>query len=181
MSEPLRVVLTGSECVGKTTLSGQIAAHFGALAVPEFSRDYAAMHPRALDLDDAVAIAEGHLLREAEYLATAREAGHALLVYDTDLVSTVAYCHHYHGRCPAFIEQAARMRLADQYLLPDIDVPWVADGIRDRGDRREEVQALFAETLARLGARVHVLRGNWDARFTGAVSVVQSLLAAPRA
>jgi nicotinamide riboside kinase len=85
------------------------------------------------------------------------------------------YCHHYFGRCPDFIETAARERLATLYILLDIDVPWIADDVRDRGDRRAEVQQLFADTLARFDAPVVTIDGDWPARFTRAVDVIDAL------
>jgi nicotinamide riboside kinase len=176
MGMPLQVVVTGSECVGKTTLATQLAAHYGVLSVPEFARDYAAGKGAPLDHADREPIALGQIALEDEYLARARAAGHALLVHDTDLVSTVAYCHHYFGSCPPVIENAAHRRRPARYLLLDIDVPWVADGIRDRSDRREDVQSLFVATLARLEAPVTLIRGDWNARFAEAVRTIDALL-----
>ena len=170
-----RIVLTGSESVGKTTLAALLATHFGVLLVPEFVREYAAAKGAALDFRDHGPIAKGHMAREDEFVARARDRGDLLLLQDTDLVSTVVYCHHYFGRCPAFIEEAAIARLASHYLLLDIDAPWVADGIRDRGDRREELQTLFADTLARLGASFTPIQGDWNSRFTQSVSAIESI------
>jgi hypothetical protein len=48
----IRVVLTGSESVGKTTLSAQLAAHYGVACVPEFVREYAAAKGAPLDFRD---------------------------------------------------------------------------------------------------------------------------------
>ena len=165
---PRRVVLTGSESVGKTTLAGRLAAHFGVPLVPEYVRGYAEAKGAPLDFTDHGPIARGQIAAEDAVLADAVAAQHPVIVLDTDLMSTVAYCHHYFGRCPAFLESLARERRADLYLLLDIDVPWVADGVRDRGDRREAVQALFRETLKRLGAPVTLIRGSWDERLATA-------------
>jgi NadR type nicotinamide-nucleotide adenylyltransferase len=174
-----RVVLTGSESVGKTTLATQLGAHYGALVVPEFVRDFAASKPEPLDFRDHGPIATGQMALEDEYLARATTRGDALLLHDTDLVSTVVYCHHYFGRCPAFIEDAARERLAALYILLEIDVPWIADGVRDRGERRAEVQQLFVDTLTRFAAPVVTIDGDWLARFTRAVDVVDALRLVP--
>ncbi len=176
-SKPARVVLTGSESVGKTTLAGQLATHYGVLAVPEFVREYAAQKGAPLDFRDHGPIAKGQMALEDDYLARATAAGDRLLIQDTDLVSTVTYCHHYFGRCPQFIEDAAVYRRPSLYLLLDIDVPWIHDGVRDRGDRRDEVQQLFVDTLARFDAPVQVIRGTWDERFRSAVHVIDTLLA----
>jgi nicotinamide riboside kinase len=167
-----RIVLTGSESVGKTTLGLQLAARYGVTCVPEFVRDYAAAKGVPLDARDHGPIAEGQMALENTHIAAALARGDTLLLQDTDLISTVVYCHHYFGHCPEFIEQAAIARRATHYLLLDIDVPWIADGIRDREDRRHEVHALFRETLARLEASVTVVQGTWEQRLATATALI---------
>lgn len=180
MTAPVRrIVVTGSECTGKTTLGGFLARHHGALFVHEFSRDYAVRKGAPIDVHDHWPIVRGQALAESQALARARAAWHPLLVLDTDILSTVAYAHHYTGQCDPEIERFARERLADHYLLLDIDVPWVADGVRDRGDRREEVHALFTETLERFGAPYTLLRGSWDERLPAALRTIEAVLARP--
>jgi len=169
-----RIVLTGSESVGKTTMADQLAAHFGAIMVPEFVRDYAATLGRALDFRDHGPIAKGQMALEDDAVARARARGDRLLIHDTDLVSTVVYCHHYFGRCPDFIEELAVARRASRYLLLDIDVPWVEDGVRDRGDRRSELHALFESTLSRFDAPFTIIRGDWTARLDQAIHLISA-------
>ena len=170
--ELTRVVLTGSESVGKTTLARRLAERYGVEVVPEFVRDYAARKQARLDFSDHGPIAKGQMALEDEYIGRAE----SLLIQDTDLVSTVVYCNHYFGKCPAFIEEAAIRRMPTMYLLLDIDVPWISDGVRDRGDRRQQVQELFAETLAQFAAPVTVVRGTWDARYAIATRTIDNLL-----
>jgi NadR type nicotinamide-nucleotide adenylyltransferase len=173
--DPLRVVLTGSESVGKTTLAAQLAAHYGVPFVPEFVREYAARKGASLDFRDHGPIAKGQMALEDEYRARAESRGDAVIIQDTDLTSTVVYCHHYFGQCPAFIEEAAVARAPDLYILLDIDVPWVADGVRDRSDRRGEVQAMFAGALAKAPSPVVHVSGDWHARFTASVRAIDAL------
>jgi NadR type nicotinamide-nucleotide adenylyltransferase len=177
--QPVRIVITGSECVGKTTLADQLAAHYGTLSVPEFARGYAERMDAPLTVHDVEPIARGQVALEQEYLARAREAGHPLVVHDTDLLSTVAYSHHYYGDCPPFVEALASARRADQYLLLDIDVPWVPDGVRDRGERRHDVHTCFRETLARFDVPFTIVQGSWDDRLRAAVAEIDRLLDLP--
>jgi len=174
--ELTRIVLTGSESVGKTTLGAQLAARYGVACVPEFVREYAAAKGAPLDFRDHGPIAKGQMALEEMHTASALARGDILLLQDTDLVSTVVYCHHYFGRCPAFIEEAAIARLATHYLLLDIDVPWIADGVRDREEQREEVQPLFRDTLARFDAPITVVQGTWEERLTTAAKSIDALL-----
>ena len=170
--ELTRVVLTGSESVGKTTLARELAEHYGVEFVPEFVREYAKTKAGPLDFRDHGPIAHGQMALENEYAARAGK----LLFQDTDLVSTVVYCDHYFGRCPQFIVDAALERQAHLYLLPSIDMPWVADGIRDRGHRREEMHQLFAARLAAFGMNVVDISGDRQRRLHSAIDAVDALV-----
>jgi HTH-type transcriptional regulator, transcriptional repressor of NAD biosynthesis genes len=167
-----RVVVTGSESTGKTTLAADLARHFGTVWVPEFARGYldhkAATTGQPLDATDIEPIARGQI--EAEDHAVGDAKG--ILVLDTDLVSTTVYARHYYGRCPEWIERAAHDRRADLYLLCDIDVPWVADPQRDRPHLREHLHELFVSALESLGARSVLISGSWDDRHAMAVAAV---------
>jgi NadR type nicotinamide-nucleotide adenylyltransferase len=171
-----RVVVTGSECTGKTTLAGDLARQFGTVCVAEYAREYldrkVATTGLPLDERDVEPIARGQIAAEDRGAATAT----GLLVLDTDLVSTTVYARHYYGACPAWIDQAARDRRGDLYLLCDIDVPWVADSVRDRPHHREHMHALFVEALDTLGAPYVLIRGSWAARLTTAVAAVSEVL-----
>ena len=167
-----RIVLTGSESTGKTTLAAQLAARYGVEFVPEFVREFAALKGAPIAMSDHGPIARGQMALEAEYAARAQ----SLLIQDADLLSTVAYCDHYFGKCPQWIEDTAIARRPTLYLLAEIDIPWVADGIRDRGDRRDEMHAVFVETLERLDAPFVALNGLGDERLRNAIQIVDAVI-----
>src|SRR5436305_908940 len=118
-----RVCLTGPECTGKTTLARRLAEHFGTLWVPEFAREYALGVARPLTLTDVDLIARGQMAGEDLTLLDADR----LLFLDTDLVSTVVYSNYYYSAVPQWVTAEARRRLADLYLLADIDIPFELD------------------------------------------------------
>jgi NadR type nicotinamide-nucleotide adenylyltransferase len=168
----IRVVLTGSESTGKSTLAAELASRYDAPLVPEFVRGYAEQRGGIIEFADHGPITRGQIALEDEHVAR----GGRLIVQDTDLLSTVVYCQHYFGRCPAWIEETAASRRPNLYLLCEIDVPWVADGVRDRGDRREEMQALFRDEVRASGVRSVALIGDRAARLSLAVSAIDSVL-----
>jgi len=170
----LRVVVTGSECTGKTTLARGLAERFDAPWSPEFARTYQERTPRVLTALDVEPIARGQI--DAQDAAIRGAAN--LVIHDTDLISTVVYSRHYYGSCPSWIEQAARERRADLYLLLHPDVPWVADGLqRDRAAARNDLHALFEATLRECGARIVDVRGGWSERERLAERAIEALLA----
>jgi len=175
VSRPPRVVVTGSESTGKTTLAARLAAHYGTAWTPEFARAYVDALARPLARDDVEPIARGQLASERH----AETRADRLLVLDTDVLSTLVYGEHYYGHAPEWIEAALRRHPASLYLLCDVDVPWVPDPQRDRGDAREEMHALFAAAVRRTGVPSVLIRGDWDQRFRVAVAAVDGLLGAP--
>jgi nicotinamide riboside kinase len=161
----IRIVLTGPESTGKTTLAGALAAELGAPCVPEASRLLAeVMAPAPLSADTVEPIARLAMRMGDEILAQRPE----VVVFDTDLVSTIVYARHYYGSCPAWIVDEAIRRRAERYLLCLPDLPWVADGVRDRPAEREALLAMFREVLAAIGADVTEILGVGEARLTAA-------------
>lgn len=161
VARPFRVCLTGAESTGKSELARRLALRFAAPLVPEFSRHYAEQAARELSSIDVEPIARGQIEVEDRAAETATE----LLILDTDLLSTVVYSRHHYGACPDWVIEATRRRRADLYLLLDIDVPWIADAVRDTGDTRAELQEAFRRTLGEFGAKYVLISGSWEERF----------------
>jgi NadR type nicotinamide-nucleotide adenylyltransferase len=167
-----RVCLIGPECTGKTTLAEELSVHFGAPWVPEFAREYAARVARELTAEDVEPIARGQMALED---AAPNEG---LVILDTDLISTVVYARHYYVHCPEWIEAAAATRKADLYLLTDLELPWVADSLRDSAAPRESLYDQFAQTLKDYDANVVTITGD---RFAAAIKQLDSLRDRPPA
>jgi NadR type nicotinamide-nucleotide adenylyltransferase len=167
------VALTGPESTGKTTLAAELAIHYGTAWSAEFAREYLDRKSSPLDDSDVEPIARGQIAGEDAAALRAR----GLLILDTDLVSTVVYSRYYYGRCPEWVAEAARHRLAQLYLLfhPE-DVPWVPDGEkRDRPAAREELHRLFRYALEAFGARYVEIRGSWSERRLSAIASIDAM------
>lgn len=165
-----RIVVTGSESTGKTSLAEALASHYGVPWVPEFARDYALRIRQPLLADDVAPIAAGQAAREDEAMRHAN----GMLVLDTDLISTVVYAMHYYGAADPWIVKSARERLADLYLVCDIDLPWVADPVRDAQHHRSPIHRAFIRHLSAAGAVYRLVRGpDAAARLQSAIAHVE--------
>ena len=171
-----RVVVTGGECTGKTMLARGLAARWDTAWASEAAREVALERRVALGPEDVPVIARTHVRLADEASRAAEEAGSAVVFLDQDLLSTVVYARHYYGSCPPWIERLALERRGDLYLLCHPDLPWTADGVRDRPEARAEIHRLFAAALAAAGATVADVTGTGEAREVNAGFAVTSLL-----
>lgn len=168
-----RVVLTGAESTGKTTLARRLAAHYDTVWLPEYLRAYVEQKGALPDLDDIPLIAEGHIEREAALLRQARR----VLFLDTDLVTTTVYSDYYLGATPAWVRQASYDRHADLYLLTEPDIPWQPDpGQRDGPEVRAHLHRRFEAELDRRALPFVRLAGAVQERMRTATAAVDALL-----
>lgn len=181
---PLRIVLIGSECTGKTDLTEWLAAALGVPFSPEFAREHAEAvgSSAALTANDVAPIAVGQRAGEDRAIAAAVAAGAPLVLHDTDLLSTVVYATHYYGAeaVPAWLHAAVAERAPDLYLLCDIDVAWHGDPVRDSTADRQCVRQAFVTALGRQGAPVVAVRGDRVARREVARRTIERVVAAER-
>ena len=172
-SRPVRVVVSGGESTGKTTLAEQLGKEYGAPVLPEYLRKFVATKGSLPDESDVSLIAIGHLAQVSA--ASPLEA--ELLIFDTDLVSTVTYQHFYFGSCPSWIEGLAVKEMADLYLVCDIDIPYTPDaGMRDSEEARDDVQAELLARLRGLGANIVLLSGSLSQRTQVAIKAINEVV-----
>ena len=156
-----RICLIGPESTGKTELAKRLARDLGCEWIAEYAREYAEARANQLTADDVDPIARGQI-------ALLERAGQSAIL-DTDLISTVVYARHYYGICPSWIEDEARARRADLYLLLDTDVAWQPDIARDSGgDAREDLFDAFRCALDEFETRWEIVSGDWEERYTRA-------------
>lgn len=153
-----KVCLYGPESVGKTTMAEALARHYNTAWVHETARDL--LTDNDFSLDDIVAI--GH--RQTNLVLERTQTANKLLFCDTDVITTQIYSRHYLHEVPPVLYELEKQVRYDLFCLLDVDVPWVADGLRDLGHRRAEMFEVFRRELdIRQIEYLHV-RGDWQAR-----------------
>lgn len=172
IASPVRIVLTGSECTGKSTLAAMLAEYYGIPYVQEYLREYFIANGCVLTLEDAVPIAKGQLKAEQDV----EKENPRFLLCDTNMFSSVVYNKHYYGMNPEWIESAFAERKYALYLLCGIDVPWEDDGQRDRPDGREYMQGLFQKELEDRNLAFVEIQGSRKERFARAVEAIDAVL-----
>ena len=95
-----RVVITGAESTGKTTLAEQLAAHFEAPLSREFVRDFVESIDRPIYAKDLKVIIEGQMNYESE----ACKNSPRIVFHDTNLLSNSIYAEYYFKQQPKALD-----------------------------------------------------------------------------
>lgn len=163
----MRVVLTGVESTGKSTLAPRLAARFGGTVVAEYGRAWAETNGLEFSRDALRAIATGHIAARAAVEATQPP----LIVEDTDIVMTSAWSRMLHGSRDPFL--SAIPADATTYLLFAADTPWIDDGTRQfAGDDRRHFDAIIRAELATRGIVPVPIAGDWAMREAAAIAAI---------
>jgi nicotinamide riboside kinase len=159
-----------------------LAAHFGCEIVPEFGRAYCEEHGTDTSMHDLVVIAEqqAQMTRNAK-LRASRGGEDGCLILDTDPVMTAAWAQRMHGRRDRWFDHFADY--ADIYLLLDIDLPWIDDGLRIYGEPedRQRFYDLSRDELIRRGLNWTIVSGDGEPRFEAALTAIEARLPRARA
>jgi len=167
-----RVCVFGPESTGKTTLTKDLAAHYGTVWVPEYARPLLDPKEGRCDFEDIEKIARGQAASED---ALARRANR-LLFCDTDHLTTTIWSEVLFGSCPAWIREEARRRSYDLTLLLDVDVPWVDDCQRYLPHEREAFLDRCRRALEAADRPHTLVSGSWEERFRSACNAVDRML-----
>lgn len=164
-----KIVLTGPESSGKTTLAAQLAEHFGTVWVPEFSRQYLAQIKRPYEELDLLEMARRQAALEDEMAAQARNG---LLFLDTSLEVLKIWSKVRFGGCHPWILGEMSARLPDLYLLCLPDLPWEPDPLRENPDDRDMLLGIYRREINALGVPCSEVKGSGKERFENAVKAV---------
>ena len=149
----INVAILGAESTGKTTLCRDLAAHFGSPWVPEYMRTYLQdkwdSEQKTCTWEDLLPIAQGQIALENKLSLQAELNNNKYLFCDTSLFELMVYAHWYYDDCPDALTKAALAHHYDLILLTEVDIPWVADDLRDSPHEREDISARFAAELTR--------------------------------
>ncbi len=165
------ICLHGPESTGKSTMATLLSQHFNCEIVPEYGRAYCEENGTDTAMHDLIIIAERQNAMERSAKARAGD----WLILDTDAVMTAVWAEMMHGRQDRWFERFTDY--ADIYLLLDIDLPWVDDGLRIYGkpEDRQRFFELSREELEKRGVRWALISGDGDERFEAALAAIAAL------
>ena len=147
----LKIIITGPESSGKTTLCKALSKHFNISFAKEFARHYINSLERGYTQNDLVSIAKGQLECEFNYD-----------LLDTDLITIKIWSEYKYGSCDKWILTQIEKQKSEKrfYLLCKPDIPWQTDNQRENPNDREELFKIYKQELENLGHTYFVVEGE---------------------
>jgi len=165
-----KVVITGPECSGKTTLARALGESYNTEYVSEYARSYLADLDHPYTQTDVIRMAEGQYLRQINHPEG------QLAIYDTSLLVMkiwyqVSYKDNHEG-----IDDLYDKSTPDLYLLPHWDIPYVKDPLREHEHRREELYKLYVSALKKSKVDYITIKGTEQERLQRAIEAIDKLI-----
>ena len=183
MQQLKKIVIIGPESTGKSTLCKQLAQHYQTLWCQEFAREYLLQNGTNYTYENLEEIAKGQIELEENYalkvmndeLEIQFPIHHSkFLIIDTDMYVMKVWCEYVFGKCHNYILNQIVERKYDLYLLCNIDLPWVADELREYENEkpRQELFAIYKDVLINQSTPWKIISGTNEERFKNAIEVI---------
>ena len=157
----IKVLITGPESSGKSTLTAQLSAYFKAPFVKEFAREYLAKKPKYQE-SDLLQIAIGQQKKEE----LAEKKTHELIFCDTGAEVIKIWSQEKYGRVHSEILALTQRSNYDIVLLCKPNILWSPDPLRENPTDRDRLFELYVTHFSSSMIKVFVidesLKGRLD-------------------
>ncbi len=167
----LKIIITGSESSGKTTLCKALSKHFKIPYTEEYAREYLNNLGREYKKEDLKEIAKKQLENEQTI-----NKKNQLSLYDTDLITIKVWSEYKYGNCDKWIlDQIEKQKSENRYyLLCRPDIPWEADPLRESPIDRDTLFGIHKREIKELEHEYLIIEG--ENRFKNSISKISNLI-----
>lgn len=173
MNRHIKIVITGPESTGKSTLTKQLSEYYNVDCVAELAREFVEKLDRKYTFDDVCDIAKLQINAELNNL----NYDGKIVFYDTDLIITKIWFKRVFDKVPDWIDSHLQNHPAHLHLLCYPDLPWVYDPVRENPDNRLELFDEYESEIKQLGIQYQIITGVGEERLQNAIKSIDSFLA----
>jgi nicotinamide riboside kinase len=155
----LKIVLTGPESSGKTTLASWIAMSYGMRLVHELARDYLLLQTNGYNENSVreIALLQMWEERTAEKISD-------LVVCDTDLLTILIWQSEKFGHYDVDLYSKWVNSRVDMYYLCSPDIPWEQDSLRENEHDRSRLFNIYEKMLCEHSKKFTLISGDFQTR-----------------
>tara|TARA_B100000902_G_C27319663_1_gene923557 strand:+ start:4327 stop:4854 length:528 start_codon:yes stop_codon:yes gene_type:complete len=167
----IKIVFTGPECSGKTTLSSVIADKLNIPSVKEYAREYLTHINRPYCYDDLYQIAKGQVQLEKKCIHKHPE--NKMIICDTNLQVIKIWSQVKFKKCHPFILNHSET--SSYYVLCTPDFEWEYDPLRENKNNRLELFNKYLFDLQKTNKNFIITSGNLEERVNLVISSILKL------
>jgi nicotinamide riboside kinase len=162
--------ITGAESTGKSTLTGELAARYGGIGIPEYARTYLESIDHHYTYEDVEAIARHQIGLINE------NRTNPLVFFDTCLINLKVWFREVFHTIPDWLNEAIPTAGKGIYLLCQPDLPWQYDPLRENPHRREYFSQQYEQELKAAGFDYFRVAGSGNSRVENAIEIIDRVL-----
>jgi HTH-type transcriptional repressor of NAD biosynthesis genes len=169
-----KVLITGTESVGKSVLVKKLAGVFNTNYVEEIGRLYCKNYKNNLTVDifDEIAIDHWQAQRKAAVLCN------KIMFVDSDAIVTQYYLDMYFQTKSQFIDAIINKQNYDLIIYLEPDVKWIDDGFRFKSKQteRESLNIKLKKMYANFNCPLSIIDGNYQERFIKSYQLIYNCI-----
>ncbi len=165
-----KIVITGPESTGKSTLTTSLAKHYNATWVKEYAREYLGNLTKSYELADVLKMAKIQLEKEHE----AEKNSTNSLFLDTDLTVFKVWLKEKYNTEINWIENEIKQSSNKLFFICDIDIPWEADPLREHPnlEDRQRIFNRYIQIMEENQFNYHIISGNKETRLKKCIEII---------
>ena len=147
----VKVIITGPESSGKSTLCKALSKHFRIPHSKEYAREYLKATGNNYTQEDLIKIAKGQLRSEEKSK-----------LLDTDLITIKIWSNYKYGSCEKWILEQINKQKSEArfYILCKPDIAWKEDALRENPKDRMVLFDIYKKELEKLKHRYYIVKGK---------------------
>lgn len=164
----IKIILTGPESTGKTTLCKKLSEHFKFPYINEYARKYIDGLHKDYTQRDLTKIAQQQLILE--------QNNSKVLFCDTDLITIKIWSMYKYKNCDSWIINKILQQKRERrfYILCNPDIAWEKDPQRENPNNREEIFNLYHKELKDLNHNYYIAKG--ENRDEDSIKIISDLI-----
>ncbi|MDX2479899.1 MAG: ATP-binding protein [Desulfuromusa sp.] len=168
----IRIVITGAESSGKSSLTKHLGAVFKLPYALEYARYYLEENGPEYDLEQLSKMSRLHLNYQQEKVPISATCG----IFDTDLINYKIWAEEVFGCCPAEVSTGIERESSHIYLLCKPDLPWEPDPLRENPCDHQRLYQRHLEEIIQHKRPYELVEGCGRERMTNAEAALCRLL-----
>ena len=168
----IRIVITGAESSGKSSLTQHLGEVFDLPYALEYARYYLEENGPEYDLEGLKRMSCLHLSYQQETVPISTFCG----IFDTDLINYKIWAEEVFGCCPVEVSSGIEQESAHVYLLCKPDLPWESDPLRENRYDCQRLYQRHLDEITRLKRPYEVVEGCGRERMVNAENALRRLL-----